>query len=308
MADVVIRGLDDILKIVVERGASDLHLQAGTPPMLRLHKHLLPIGTETLTGGGIEALVFPIMNDDQKAVFKQHMDFDFSYSVRGLARFRVNVFRQRGTMAVTMRRIPFNIPDLDSLGLPDSVKELTKLEKGFVLVTGPTGHGKSTTLAAIIDKINQERDVHTVTVEDPVEFLFQHRKGIVRVLTKSRANKDRRDVGANGEQIINELRHAFMIETRQRFKNVQPGGFPEVVHFCWLAVLDRQPAIARQSLKHFTQRGASDANQFREFAFSRKNGPRRETIIPDAFNDVLFRETRRALRLNDHSEISITQL
>lgn len=179
MADVDIRGLDDILKIVVERGASDLHLQAGTPPMLRLHKHLLPIGTETLTGGGIEALVFPIMNDDQKAVFKQHMDFDFSYSVRGLARFRVNVFRQRGTMAVTMRRIPFNIPDLDSLGIPDSVKELTKLEKGFVLVTGPTGHGKSTTLAAIIDKINQERDVHTVTVEDPVEFLFQHRKGIV---------------------------------------------------------------------------------------------------------------------------------
>ena len=179
MADVDIRGLDDILKIVVERGASDLHLQAGTPPMLRLHKHLLPIGTETLTGGGIEALVFPIMNDDQKAVFKQHMDFDFSYSVRGLARFRVNVFRQRGTMAVTMRRIPFNIPDLDSLGLPDAVKELTKLEKGFVLVTGPTGHGKSTTLAAVIDKINQERDVHTVTVEDPVEFLFQHRKGIV---------------------------------------------------------------------------------------------------------------------------------
>jgi len=179
MADVDIRGLDDILKVVVERGASDLHLQAGTPPMLRLHKHLLPIGTETLTGGGIEALVFPIMNDDQKAVFKQHMDFDFSYSVRGLARFRVNVFRQRGTMAVTMRRIPFNIPDLDSLGLPDAVKELTKLEKGFVLVTGPTGHGKSTTLAAVIDKINQERDVHTVTVEDPVEFLFQHRKGIV---------------------------------------------------------------------------------------------------------------------------------
>ena len=136
----------------------------------------------------------------------------------------------------------------------------------------------------------------------------QHRKRIFRMLAESRTNKDRRDVGANGEQIINELRHAFMIETRQRFKNVQPGGFPEVVHFCWLAVLDRQPAIARQSLKHFTQRGASDANQFREFAFSRKNGPRRETIIPDAFNDVLFRETRRALRLNDHSEISITQL
>ena len=174
-----IRSLDDILKIVVDRGASDLHLQAGTPPMLRLHKHLLPIGTEMMSGGAIEALVYPIMNDDQKAVFKQHLDFDFSYSVKGLARFRVNVFRQRGTMAVTMRRIPFTIPDLDSLGLPEAVKNLIKLEKGFVLVTGPTGHGKSTTLAAMIDKINQERDVHTVTVEDPVEFLFQHRKGIV---------------------------------------------------------------------------------------------------------------------------------
>jgi len=174
-----IRGLDDILKIVVDRGASDLHLQAGTPPMLRLHKHLLPVGTEVMSGGAIEALVYPIMNDDQKAVFKQHLDFDFSYSVKGLARFRVNVFRQRGSMAATMRRIPFTIPDLDSLGLPDVVKDLTKLEKGFVLVTGPTGHGKSTTLAAMIDKINQERDVHTVTVEDPVEFLFQHRKGIV---------------------------------------------------------------------------------------------------------------------------------
>jgi twitching motility protein PilT len=178
-APIEIWGLDDILKIVVDCGASDLHLQAGTPPMMRLHKHLLPVGTEVMSGGAIEALVYPIMNDDQKAVFKRHLDFDFSYSVKGLARFRVNVFRQRGTMAVTMRRIPFTIPDLDSLGLPDVVKDLIKLEKGFVLVTGPTGHGKSTTLAAMIDKINQERDVHTVTVEDPVEFLFQHRKGIV---------------------------------------------------------------------------------------------------------------------------------
>jgi twitching motility protein PilT len=174
-----IKGLDDILKIAVERDASDLHLQAGTPPMLRIHKHLFPVGAIELSGGNIEALVFPIMNDEQKLVFKQHLDFDFSYSVKGLARFRVNVFRQRGTVAVTMRRIPFNIPDLDSLGLPEAVKNLVKLEKGFVLVTGPTGHGKSTTLAAMVDKINQERDVHTVTIEDPVEFLFQHRKGIV---------------------------------------------------------------------------------------------------------------------------------
>src|SRR5665811_657811 len=100
-APVETRSLDDILKIVVDRAASDLHLQAGTPPMLRLHKHLLPIGTDVMSGGAIEALVFPIMNDDQKAVFKQHLDLDFSYSVKGLARFRVNVFRQRGSMAAT---------------------------------------------------------------------------------------------------------------------------------------------------------------------------------------------------------------
>src|SRR5450756_1921979 len=130
-----IRGLDDILKIVVDRGASDLHLQAGTPPMLRLHKHLLPVGTEVMSGGAIEALVYPIMNDDQKAVFKQHLDFDFSYSVKGLARFRVNVSRQRGSVAATMLRIAITIPDLFSLGLPAGVKNLTKLETGFVLVT-----------------------------------------------------------------------------------------------------------------------------------------------------------------------------
>ncbi len=171
--------IDSILRIVVEKGASDLHLQAGTPPMLRLHKHLIPIGKDPLTGSVIDTLVFPIMNDDQKAYFKKHMDLDFSYSIKGLARFRVNVFRQRGSTGAAMRRIPFNIPDLDSLGLPQAVKDLDQLEKGFVLVTGPTGHGKSTTLAALIDKINQQRDVNTVTIEDPVEFLFQHRRGIV---------------------------------------------------------------------------------------------------------------------------------
>lgn len=171
--------IDAILRIVVEKGASDLHLQAGTPPMLRLHKHLIPIGKEIMNGTMIEALVFPIMNDEQKAHFKQHHDLDFSYSIKGLARFRVNTFRQRGSMGVAMRRIPYVIPDLETLGLPQTVKDLVKLEKGFVLVTGPTGHGKSTTLAAIIDKINQQRDVHTVTIEDPVEFLFQHRRGIV---------------------------------------------------------------------------------------------------------------------------------
>jgi len=173
------KGLDELLKIVVTRGASDLHLQAGTPPMLRLRKHLVPLGTELLSGSVIEALVYPIMDDGQKAVFKQHLDFDFSYSIKDLARFRVNVYRQRGSIAATLRCIPLTIPDLDSLGLPAIVKRFTKLEKGFVLVTGPTGQGKSTTLAAMIDRINQERDVCTVTIEDPVEFLFRHRQGIV---------------------------------------------------------------------------------------------------------------------------------
>jgi len=120
------------------------------------------------------------------------------------------------------------------------------------------------------------------------------------MLAKRSANENRGNVGTHGQQVIDQLRYAFVIQTCQRFQNIQTGGFPEIVHFCRFAMLDSEPAIPGKSLQHFTQCGTSDANQFRELAFSRKNRPRRKATIPDTFDDVLFRETRRALRLNDH--------
>ena len=134
----------------------------------------------------------------------------------------------------------------------------------------------------------------------------QYRQRFIRMLTERGANKNRGNIGAYGEQVINQLRHAVVIEARQRFENIQPGGLPEVIHFGGLAMLNGQPAVTRQTLQHFAQSGAGDTDQLRKLAFSGENRSRWEAVIPDALNDILFRETRRALRLNDHNNISIT--
>jgi twitching motility protein PilT len=188
--------LGTIFKMATERNATDIHLQVGLPPILRIQKKLVAIGNEKLTPQQVEELIFPIMNDHQKTMFKQEMEYDFSYGVKGLARFRINVFRQRETIAVAMRKIPYDIPALDSLGVPPAVMEFPKLNRGFVLVTGPTGHGKSTTLAAIIDCINKERQMHIVTLEDPIEYLFQHKQSIVV----------QRELGTDTQSFANALR------------------------------------------------------------------------------------------------------
>jgi twitching motility protein PilT len=188
--------LTTILKVATEKNATDIHLQVGLPPVLRIQKKLVALGTEKLSPERVEELVFPIMNDHQKMLFKQNMEYDFSYGVKGLARFRINVFRQRETVAVAMRKIPYEVPPLDSLGVPPAVMDFPKLNRGFVLVTGPTGHGKSTTLAAIIDRINQERQMHIVTLEDPIEYLFQHKQSIVV----------QRELGTDTQSFSNALR------------------------------------------------------------------------------------------------------
>jgi twitching motility protein PilT len=171
--------LSTILKVATEKNATDIHLQVGLPPILRIQKKLVALGTEKLSPERVEELMFPIMNDHQKVLFKQNLEYDFSYGVKGLARFRINVFRQRETMAAAMRKIPYEIPQMEALGLPPAAFTFPKLNRGFVLVTGPTGHGKSTTLASVIDRINQERQMHIITLEDPIEYLFQHRQSIV---------------------------------------------------------------------------------------------------------------------------------
>lgn len=167
--------LAELLKYAVEYGASDLHLTVGRPPMVRINGQLVPSGYETELGADeTKALAYSVLTDDQKARFEEDHELDFSIGIPGVSRFRVNVFLQRGCVAGVFRTIGENIPTFDSLGLSDTVRRLALLPRGLVLVTGPTGCGKSTTLAAVINLINQEREGHIVTIEDPIEFVHPH--------------------------------------------------------------------------------------------------------------------------------------
>jgi twitching motility protein PilT len=171
--------IDPILDAAIALNATDVHLQAGLPPVFRVQRGLVPKSSEVLSPRDVEDLVTSLMTDHQKRIFREKRDYDFSCSVPGRARFRVNAFHQRDTVAAALRRIPFEIPTPESLGLEASVIELTRLKRGLVLITGATGHGKSTTLASLIDRINGERTLHIVTIEDPIEYLFRHRQSVV---------------------------------------------------------------------------------------------------------------------------------
>jgi len=171
--------IKDLLKMTVERNASDLIIAAGAPPTLRIHGRLTYMDGPELTPGDTERLVFQILNEEQKRVFEDKLELDFSYPLPGVGRFRVNVHRQRGSVAVTLRNIPSKIPTIKELRLPPIVKEFARRPRGLVVVTGPTGSGKSTTQAALIDLINSERSCHIVTIEDPIEFLHQHKRSVI---------------------------------------------------------------------------------------------------------------------------------
>lgn len=188
--------LEELLKICKEKNASDLHLTAGLPPVFRIKKNLIPLKGEALNPEEIEDLIYPIMNDEQKRMFKENWEIDFSFGVAHIGRFRVNVFRQRQTVAAAFRVIPWEIPTFEELGLPKVVNKIVELEKGFVLVTGATGTGKSTTLASMINRINEIKSVHIITIEDPIEYLYRHKKSIVV----------QRELGSDTKSFPNALR------------------------------------------------------------------------------------------------------
>ena len=171
--------LHDFLKEMVERGASDLHITPGVPPMIRTRGELIPLDYPPLKPTETRQLCYSILTDAQKHRFEENQELDLSFGVRGLSRFRANVFMQRGALAGAFRLIPYQIRSFQELGLPSVVNDICSKPRGLILVTGPTGSGKSTTLAAMVDKINTDRREHIVTIEDPIEFTHQHKSCIV---------------------------------------------------------------------------------------------------------------------------------
>jgi twitching motility protein PilT len=172
--------VDDLLRYAVAVGASDLHLTADQPGAIRLHGAIRAIeGCPVLDNEGIRDMIFGILPASQRERFEAEHELDTSHSIAGVGRFRVNVSLQRGTVAAALRPIPHEMPEFDSLGLPESIKSFTDLRRGLVLVTGPTGSGKSTTLASLVDIINRTKPLHIVTVEDPIEFLHGHKRSII---------------------------------------------------------------------------------------------------------------------------------
>jgi twitching motility protein PilT len=171
--------LAELLRQMIDTGASDLHITAGVAPQMRLDGSLQPMDYAPIDARTTQSLLYSVMTDDQKARFEETLECDFSFGVEGMARFRANVFQQRGTVAGALRVIPWRIPTFDELKLPAVLRDLCEKPRGLVLVTGPTGSGKSTTLAAMVDLINATHSDHIITIEDPIEYLHTHQKSIV---------------------------------------------------------------------------------------------------------------------------------
>ena len=188
--------LNQILLEVIDRSASDLHVTVGAPPILRINGELIPLDYPKLMPQDTKEILYHILTQEQREQLERNWEFDFSYSLPGKGRFRVNIFYQRGSLAAAFRLIPVRIPTLKELGLPPVLAEFTKKPRGFVLVTGPTGAGKSTTLSALINIINEERKCHIITIEDPIEFLHPHKVSVV----------NQREIGADTKSFANALK------------------------------------------------------------------------------------------------------
>ncbi len=192
--------LEAALRTMIEAGGSDLHITTGAPPMIRFDGGLAPLeGFPTLNPDRIQRAIYAILTQRQREQFEEHLELDFAHAVRGVARFRVNLYQQRDSLGAAFRVIPYEIKPLEELGIPPVVGNFAGLPRGLVLVTGPTGSGKSTTLAAVIDLANRTRNDHIMTVEDPIEFLHRHKKSLV----------NQREVGADTLSFANALKHVL---------------------------------------------------------------------------------------------------
>lgn len=190
-------GIYDLLKSMIERGASDLHISSGAPPMMRLHGKLVSLDNAVLSPTQTKSYCYSLLTDSQKHKFEENKELDLSFGVKDLSRFRANIFLQRGTVAGAFRTIPYEIKSFKELGLPPIIRDLTRKPRGLILVTGPTGSGKSTTLATMIDSINSERHEHIITVEDPIEFLHSNKSCLI----------NQREINADTDSFKNALKY-----------------------------------------------------------------------------------------------------
>lgn len=191
--------IEEMLRIAKQAGASDLHITVGVAPKMRVNGKLLTMNFDKLLPNDTRQLLTEIMNEKQLAYFEERGEHDMSFSIPNLGRYRVNAYKQRGSVAIALRLVGTRVPSPEELGVPDSVIDLYQRKRGLVLVTGPTGSGKSTTLAAIIDKINNNRECHVITLEDPIEYLHQHKLSMV----------NQREIGLDSQSYANALRAAL---------------------------------------------------------------------------------------------------
>ena len=191
--------LRELLELMVKRNSSDLHITVGSPPILRIDGKLVKTDYDTLSPEQTKKLAYSVMNERQRQKFEENSELDLSFGVEQLSRFRCNVFMQRGNVALALRQIPHMVQSFSELGLPEVVPKLAELPRGLVLVTGPTGSGKSTTLAALIDKINSERNLHIITVEDPIEYLHKHKNCLV----------NQREIHSDSKSFATSLKYAL---------------------------------------------------------------------------------------------------
>ena len=191
--------LQELMQLVLDRAASDLHLKVGQPPIIRIAGNIVKTNLPTLDSRTIEELVFSILTEDQKETLMNNYELDFSFGVEGLGRFRANIYKDRGSLSAALRIVSSNIPNLKELGLPNVCQQLTDRPRGLILITGPTGSGKSTTLASMIDHINESRSVHILTIEDPIEFLHQDKRSVI----------SQRELGSDTKSFSNALHSAL---------------------------------------------------------------------------------------------------
>lgn len=190
---------NELLNDMVDKGASDLHLCVGIPPEMRVDGEMVRTGFDALNPETAETIICSLLSEEQRAVFEKDKEIDFSYSIKGTGRFRINLYQQRGSFAMAARAIPFSVPPMEQLGIPELVRDFAQRQNGLFLVTGPVGSGKSTTLAAMIEHINTSRRARIITVEDPIEYLFRHNMSTI----------SQREVGPDTHSFSDALRRVF---------------------------------------------------------------------------------------------------